>query len=191
MPGDDWQRFANLRAYYGFMWGHPGKKLLFMGQEFGQPDEWNHDVELPWALLADARHQGVQRLVRDLNVLYRGWPALHRRDCEAQGFEWIAAQDAGLSILAWVRRNGNDAPVLVVCNFTPLPRYELRLGVPTGIARWREALNTDSAFYGGSDLGNGGREITTEEVGSHGRAQSIRLTLPPLATLFLVPTWQS
>jgi 1,4-alpha-glucan branching enzyme len=189
MPGDDWRRFANLRAYYGFMWGHPGKKLLFMGQEFGQPGEWNHDVELPWALLAETRHQGVQRLVRDLNALYRGRPALHRRDCDALGFEWIAAHDAEQSILAWVRHSGGtDAPVLVVCNFTPVPRHELRLGVPNGPARWREALNTDSAFYGGSDVGNGGREIATEQVASHGRAQSIRLTLPPLATLFLVPT---
>ena len=129
-----------------------------MGQEFGQPGEWNHDVELPWALLADARHQGVQRLVRDLNALYRGKVALHRRDCEAQGFEWIAAQDADLSILAWARHSGTDAPVLVVCNFTPVPRYELRLGVPNGPARWRETLNTDSAFYGGSDVGNDGCE---------------------------------
>jgi 1,4-alpha-glucan branching enzyme len=187
MPGDDWQRFANLRAYYGFMWGHPGKKLLFMGQEFGQPGEWNHDTELPWHLLADARHRGVQSLVRDLNALYRARPALHRLDCEAQGFEWIVAQDAEQSILAWVRQDGHGAPVLVVCNFTPVPRTELRLGVPAGIARWREALNTDSAFYGGSNMGNGGRQIVTEPIAGHGRAQSIRLTLPPLATLFLVP----
>jgi 1,4-alpha-glucan branching enzyme len=187
MPGDDWQRFANLRAYYGFMWGHPGKKLLFMGQEFGQPGEWNHDVELPWALLADARHQGVQRLVRDLNTLYRARPALHRLDCEARGFEWIAAQDAEQSILAWVRQDGNQPPVIVVCNFTPVPRHDIRLGVPAGVARWSEALNTDSALYGGSDLGHGGRDILTEGPPSHGRAQSIRLTLPPLATLFLVP----
>jgi 1,4-alpha-glucan branching enzyme len=187
MPGDDWQRFANLRAYYGFMWGHPGKKLLFMGQEFGQPGEWNHDTELPWGLLADPRHQGVQRLLRDLNALYRARPALHRLDCEAQGFEWIAAHDAEQSILAWVRQDGQDAPVLVVCNLTPVPRADLRLGVPAGVARWREVLNTDSVFYGGSNLGNGGREIVTEPIAGHGRAQSIRLTLPPLATLFLVP----
>jgi 1,4-alpha-glucan branching enzyme len=169
------------------MWGHPGKKRRFMGQEFGQPGEWNHDVELPWALLADARHQGVQRLVRDLNTLYRAQPALHRLDCEARGFEWIAAQDAEQSILAWVRQDGNHPPVIVVCNFTPVPRHDMRLGVPAGVARWCEALNTDSALYGGSDLGHGGREILTEGPPSHGRAQSIRLTLPPLAALFLVP----
>ena len=187
MPGDDWQRFANLRAYYAFMWGHPGKKLLFMGQEWGQPDEWNHEAELPWGQLADARHAGVQRLVRDLNRLYCERPALHRLDCAAEGFEWIDAHDAEQSLLSWIRRDEAGAMVLVVSNMTPVPREHFRLGVPPGAAAWREALNTDSSFYGGSNVGNGTTALAVEAMGSHGRAQSIRLTVPPLATLFLVP----
>ena len=190
MPGDDWQRFANLRAYYGFMWGHPGKKLLFMGQEFAQPGEWNHDSELPWALLGDARHAGVQRLVRDLNRAYREHPALHRLDCDPAGFEWIDAHDAEHSLYSWVRRDGQGGQVLVVCNMTPVPRSGLRLGVPetAGAApAWREILNTDSTHYGGSDLGNGAASLQVQSLASHGRAQSICVTVPPLATLFLVP----
>ncbi len=186
MPGDAWQRFANLRAYYGFMWGHPGKKLLFMGQEWGQKSEWNHDTELPWAELQDPAHAGVQRLVRDLNRLYREQPALHRLDCEAAGFEWLVVDDRAQSVYAWVRRDEAGRPVVVVCNFTPVPRHGYRLGLPEGAARWREALNTDSAHYGGSNLGNGGA-VEAEPVPAHGRAQSAPLTLPPLATLFLVP----
>ncbi|MBI5258429.1 MAG: 1,4-alpha-glucan branching protein GlgB [Burkholderiales bacterium] len=187
MPGDDWQRFANLRAYYGFMWGHPGKKLLFMGQEFGQPGEWNHDTELPWGLLGDARHAGVQRLVRDLNGLYRTQPALYRLDHDGRGFEWIAVQESEQSVYAWLRRDDTGAVVLVACNFTPVPRHGYRLGVPEGVAAWREVLNTDSVFYGGSNLGNGLGPLPTEGVGAHGRGQSVLLTLPPLATIFLVP----
>ncbi|MCI1191848.1 1,4-alpha-glucan branching protein GlgB [Calidifontimicrobium sp. SYSU G02091] len=187
MPGDDWQRFANLRAYYGFMWGHPGKKLLFMGQEFAQPGEWNHDVELPWHLLQHERHAGVQRLVRDLNALYRREGALHRLDSEAAGFEWIAVHEAADSVYAWVRRDDAGGAVVVVCNFTPVPRHGYRLGVPDGPGAWREWLNTDSAYYGGSNLGNGGRELAVHEVPAHGRARSIVLDLPPLATLFLGP----
>uniref|UniRef100_UPI00286B2158 1,4-alpha-glucan branching protein GlgB n=1 Tax=Roseateles sp. TaxID=1971397 RepID=UPI00286B2158 len=144
MPGDAWQKFANLRAYYGFMWGHPGKKLLFMGQEFGQPSEWNHDAELPWELLEQPAHAGLQRLVRDLNQLYRQQPALHRLDCEADGFEWLDAADEEQSVLAWMRKDGSAPPVLLVCNFTPVPRLDYRLGVPAGFAQWREALNTDA-----------------------------------------------
>ena len=187
MPGDDWQRFANLRAYYGFMWGHPGKKLLFMGQEFAQPDEWNHDVGLPWALLDDERHAGVHRLVRDLNRLYRNHPALHRLDCDAQGFEWLVSQDAEQSVLAWIRRDDQGAQVLVVCNFTPVPREGYRIGVPEGTAKWVTLLNTDSAHYGGSNSGNGYAPLMVESVSAQGRAQSLLLTLPPLATLFLAP----
>ena len=190
MPGDDWQRFANLRAYYGFMWGHPGKKLLFMGQEFAQPGEWNHDTEIPWALLGDARHAGVLRLVRDLNRAYREHPALHRLDCDPAGFEWIDAHDAEHSLYSWVRRDGQGGQVLVVCNMTPVPRTGLRLGVPetAGAApAWREILNTDSTHYGGSDLGNGAASLQVQSLASHGRAQSICVTVPPLATLFLVP----
>ncbi|MBI3154082.1 MAG: 1,4-alpha-glucan branching protein GlgB [Burkholderiales bacterium] len=187
MPGDDWQRFANLRAYYGFMWGHPGKKLLFMGQEWGQRGEWNHDVELPWAELADARHAGVQRLVRDLNRVYRELPALHRLDCEAAGFEWLVADDEDESVYAWLRRDDSGGMAVVVANFTPVPRHGWRLGLPPAPSSWwREAINTDSAHYGGSDVGNGGA-LAVQPLASHGHAQSVELTLPPLATLILVP----
>ncbi|MEZ5619911.1 MAG: 1,4-alpha-glucan branching protein GlgB [Burkholderiaceae bacterium] len=186
MPGDDWQRFANLRAYYGFMWGHPGKKLLFMGQEWGQRGEWNHDVELPWAELADDRHAGVQRLVRDLNRAYGELPALHRLDGEAAGFEWLVADDEDESVYAWLRRDDCGGMAVVVANFTPVPRHGWRLGVPAGPGVWREAVNTDSAHYGGSNLGNGGA-VGVQPRPSHGHAQSVELTLPPLATLILVP----
>ncbi len=187
MPGDEWQRFANLRAYYGFMWGHPGKKLLFMGQEWGQPQEWNDAGELPWGQLTHPRHAGVQRLVRDLNRLYREHAALHRLDCEAAGFEWIAMQDAETSMFAWVRRDGAGGMVLVACNFTPVPRLQMRLGVPEGTSEWREVLNTDSAFYGGANVGNGSVALAVEREPSHGRDASILLNLPPLATVFLIP----
>ena len=187
MPGDDWQRFANLRAYYGFMWGHPGKKLLFMGQEFAQPTEWNHDSELPWALLTDERHAGVQRLVRDLNKLYREQPALHVLDCDGAGFEWIDAHDAEHSLYSWMRYDDAGGRVLVVSNMTPVPREGFTLGVPEGAAAWREVLNTDSSFYGGSNLGNGAQPLFVQRAASPGRPQSITLTVPPLATLFLVP----
>ncbi len=185
MPGDDWQRFANLRAYYGFMWGHPGKKLLFMGQEFAQPNEWNADAELPWQLLQDPRHAGMQRLVRDLNHLYREHSALHRLDCEAAGFEWLVCDDADQSVYAWLRRDGEGREVLVVCNFTPVVRPDFRLGVPAG-SSWREALNTDSTHYGGSNLGNGATRLMPQQVAAHGHENSIRLILPPLAALFLI-----
>lgn len=186
MPGDEWQRFANLRAYYGFMWGHPGKKLLFMGQEFAQGNEWNHDAELPWWLLQYEFHGGVQRLVRDLNRLQREQPALHRLDGDGAGFEWIDADDAERSVYAWLRRDGEGGQVIVACNMTPLPRERFRLGVPDGPGAWREALNTDSVFYGGSNLGNGATVLAVQDRPHHGRARSIELTLPPLATLFLV-----
>jgi 1,4-alpha-glucan branching enzyme len=187
MPGDEWQQFANLRAYYGFMWAHPGKKLLFMGQEFAQRTEWNHDVELPWGLLGDARHAGVQRLVRDLNQLYRSETALHQHDHDPAGFEWIAVGEAETSVYAWLRRDAAGRTALVVCNFTPVPRHGYRLGVPPGTAQWREALNTDSAWYGGSNVGNGMMSLRTEGIGAHGRAQSVELVLPPLATVILLP----
>jgi 1,4-alpha-glucan branching enzyme len=187
MPGDEWQKFANLRAYYGFMWGHPGKKLLFMGSEFAQGREWNHDTELEWGLLQRPRHAGVQHLVRDLNALYRATPSLHRHDTEPRGFEWIEASDNRNSVIAFLRKgNDSDAPTLVVSNFTPSVRHGYRVGVP-GPGKWREALNTDSEFYGGSNVHNGAG-VEAEPIGSQGRAWSIALTLPPLATLFLVPT---
>ena len=157
MPGDDWQKFANLRAYYGFMWGHPGKKLLFMGQEFAQPFEWNHEAELPWSVLNDSRHRGVQNLVRDLNKLYREKPALHRLDCDAAGFEWLVSDDATTSVFASLRKDEQGNQVIVISNFTPVPREHYRLGVPDGVAGWVEALNTDSEHYGGSNWGNSAR----------------------------------
>jgi 1,4-alpha-glucan branching enzyme len=187
MPGDEWQRFANLRAYFGFMWGHPGKKLLFMGQEFAQGTEWNHDIELPWWLLQYEHHAGVQRLVRDLNKLYRDTPALHALDCDGAGFDWIDAHDGERSIYSWIRKDGQGGRVIVVSNMTPVPRKAFRLGVPDGASAWREALNTDSVFYGGSNLGNGEAPLKVQTASSHGRAQSIELTIPPLATVFLVP----
>jgi 1,4-alpha-glucan branching enzyme len=187
MPGDEWQRFANLRAYYGFMWGHPGKKLLFMGQEFAQPDEWHHDAHLPWRRLDDPRHAGVQRLVRDLNRLYVEQPALHRLDCDPAGFQWICNDDAENSVLAWLRRDESGSPVIVVSNFTPVPRTGYHIGVPSGVAVWREVLNTDSRHYGGSDMGNMHAALAPEPVPSHGFDRSLVLTLPPLSTLFLVP----
>ncbi|MBK9656858.1 MAG: 1,4-alpha-glucan branching protein GlgB [Rhodanobacteraceae bacterium] len=181
MPGDDWQRFANLRAYYGFMWGHPGKKLLFMGQEFAQPGEWDHEQALPWQVLDDARHAGVQRLIGDLNRLYRATPALHELDCEGTGFQWLIGDDRANSVYAWARRDGNGGMALVVCNFTPVPRHDYRVPLPPGPCGWREVLNTDSAHYGGSDSGNGGAQLDSHDDGC------LHLTLPPLATLFLVP----
>ncbi len=182
MPGDDWQQFANLRAYYGFMWAHPGKKLLFMGGEFGQRAEWNHDRSLDWHLLEAERHAGVQRLIGDLNRLYRALPALHARDCEPEGFDWIDASNSADSILAWLRLgNEGDRPVLAVSNFTPVPRQGYRIGVPQG-GRWVERLNTDAGAYGGSGMGNGGG-AEAEASPWHGRPFSLLLTLPPLSTV--------
>jgi 1,4-alpha-glucan branching enzyme len=187
MPGDEWQRFANLRAYFGFMWGHPGKKLLFMGQEFAQGTEWNHDIELPWWLLQYEHHSGMQHLVRDLNALMRAQPALHRLDCEGSGFEWIDSHDAERSLYSWVRKDQQGGQAIVVVNMTPVPREGFRLGVPEGARAWSEALNTDSAHYGGGNIGNSGKALAVEPIHSHGRRQSIVLTIPPLAAVFLVP----
>ncbi len=187
MPGDRWQQFANLRAYLGWMWTHPGKKLLFMGGEFAQNDEWNHDRSLDWHLLQHPEHRGVQALVRDLNRLYRSRPALHALDCEPGGFEWIEANDAEHSTLAFLRRGGPGAldSVLVVANFTPVLRQHVRLGVPDGWRgrRLRELLNTDSAHYGGANIGNGDSALAVEPVAAHGHAQSVAITLPPLAVV--------
>jgi 1,4-alpha-glucan branching enzyme len=186
MPGDEWQRFANLRAYYGFMWGHPGKKLLFMGQEFAQSSEWNHDNALPWDLLQDAKHAGMQRWVRALNALYVSTPALHRKDCEDDGFEWLVGDDRDQSVFAWMRRDGVGGQAIVVVNFTPVPRQGYRLGVPESSTCWRECINSDDETFGGSGVGNAAT-LVPEAVAANGRAQSIALTLPPLSALFLVP----
>jgi 1,4-alpha-glucan branching enzyme len=183
MPGDDWQRFANLRACYAFMWAHPGKKLLFMGAELAQPGEWNHQQALPWDLLDEPAHRGVQRLVRDLNRLHREVPALHERDAEAAGFSWAVGDDRAQSVYAWLRRDG--LPLLAVANLTPLPRHGYRIGVPCG-GHWRERLNSDASVYRGSGMGKGGG-VRAEAIACHGEAWSVSLVLPPLAVLFLEP----
>ncbi len=184
MPGDAWQRFAALRAYYALMWAYPGKKLLFMGQEFAQGREWNHDRSLDWDLLEQAPHQAVQALVRDCNRLYRSERALHERDCEGEGFRWLVVDDAAHSIFAWARFGAADAPpVVAVANFTPVPRLRYRLGLPHA-GRWREILNSDATAFGGSNVGNAGG-VDTEPVPAHGHPQSAVITLPPLGTLWL------
>jgi 1,4-alpha-glucan branching enzyme len=186
MPGDIWQRFANLRLLLGYQWAHPGKKLLFMGCEFGQPEEWAHERSLSWHLLEDARHEGVQRWVADCNRLLRSEPALHEIDFAAEGFQWIDATDADTGVLAFLRRGRpGGAPVLVACNLTPVPRLQHRLGVPVG-GRWRELANSDAQIYGGSGMGNLGG-VHAEPIGAHGHAQSLPLTLPPLAVVFFKP----
>jgi len=186
MPGDPWQKFANLRLLFAFMWSQPGKKLLFMGGEIAQFAEWNHDRELDWWLLEDESHAGMQRLVRDLNHLYREWPALHRLDCDHRGFEWIEPDDARHSVLSFIRRgNDEDKPVVAVLNFTPVPRSDFVVGVPEG-GDWIEILNTDSTVYGGSGVGNLGRVEALDEM-AHGRPHALSLALPPLGAVFLVP----
>jgi 1,4-alpha-glucan branching enzyme len=184
MPGDRWQRFANLRAYFGFMWGHPGKKLLFMGGEIAQEREWNHDRELDWPSLQDPMHAGVQRLVRDLNRLHASEPALHQRDCEPNGFQWTVGDDRANSVFSFLRyAAASNPPILVVSNMTPIPRYGYRIGVPFDGA-WREILNSDSEFYGGSNIGNQG-EVMAQEFAAHGQPYSVEIILPPLATIYL------
>ncbi len=182
MAGDHWQRCANLRLLYTLQWTFPGKKLLFMGGELGQPGEWDHRVGLPWSLLDDPAHAGIQRLVRDLNHLYRELEALHRNDFDPHGFAWLCCDDALHSTLAFQRISG-QARVVVALNFTPVPRHGWRLGVPHP-GSWHECLNSDSRFYGGSDLGNP-LPLISEPVPAHGCEQSIRLTLPPLAAVVL------
>ncbi|AUG99102.1 1,4-alpha-glucan branching enzyme [Prodigiosinella confusarubida] len=186
MPGDAWQKFANLRAYYGFMWAYPGKKLLFMGGEFAQGNEWNYDTSLDWHLLDEPEgwHSGVQHLVRDLNHCYRQHPPLYQCDYQPQGFEWVVVDDCENSVFAFIRRDGEGKEMLIVSNFTPVPRYGYRIGINQP-GPWREVLNTDSWYYHGSNQGNEG-VVHSESVGSHTRAQSLVLTLPPLATLYLV-----
>jgi 1,4-alpha-glucan branching enzyme len=182
MPGDRWQRFANLRAYFAFMWTHPGKKLLFMGGEFAQEREWNHDIGLDWHLLGDPFHAGVHSLIRDLNRLYCSTPALHQLDCDPAGFAWIDAANAGESVLSYMRRSRDPHELaVVVCNFTPVPRHDYRIGVPLP-GRYRERINSDAAPYGGSGIGNAG-EIHAEPYPMHGHAYSLRLRLPPLGVL--------
>jgi 1,4-alpha-glucan branching enzyme len=184
MPGDDWQRFANLRALYGFMYGHPGKKMLFMGGELGQWWEWNHDDSLQWHLCQYESHAGLQRYVRDLNWLYRDEPALYEVDFAWTGFQWIDFHDAENSVIAFLRKAQDQTRSIVcVCNFTPVPRHQYRIGVPS-LGWYREVLNSDAAIYGGGNQGNGGG-VMAEPIACHGYVNSISLTLPPLSVLFL------
>jgi 1,4-alpha-glucan branching enzyme len=182
MPGDEWQRFANLRLLYTFQWTFPGKKLLFMGSEFGQSSEWNHRESLPWHLHDYPLHAGVQRLISDLNALYRREPALHRYDFEGRGFDWLTWEDAEQSVLSFTR-HGDMEEVLVVLNLTPVPRQDYRVGVNRpGI--YRELLNSDSEYYGGSNLGNPLPLASASQV-AMGRENSISITLPPLGAVVL------
>ena len=184
MAGDRWQQLANLRALYGHMWAHPGKKLLFMGGELAQETEWSHDRSLDWHLLDQPAHAGMQRLVRDLNLIYRDEPALWERDFDASGFAWIEANDAASNTLAFARFGGERALVCVE-NLSPVPRPGYRVGLPGG-GEWREVLNTDAEVYGGSGLVNS-VPLVAEQREWHGLARSVELTLPPLAVVWLTP----
>ncbi len=184
MPGDRWQKFANLRAFLGLMYGHPGKKLLFMGMEFAQDREWNSDISLDWHLLGDPMHEGVRRMVRDLNALYRSTPALYQLDCEADGFAWIDCNDSDQSVISFLRRaRDGKGTVVVVCNFTPVVRNDYRVGVPEP-GFYQERLNTDAEAYGGSNAGSGGG-VTALNEAMHGRPCCLSLRLPPFSTVFL------
>ncbi len=187
MAGDRWQKFANLRAYYAFMYAHPGKKLLFMGAEFGQEREWNHDGSLDWHLLDDPLHGKLNSLMRDLNHIYAGEPALHEVDFDPRGFEWIDCSDTDHCIFSWVRwpREEGGKPVVVICNLTPLVHHDYRIGVPVG-GIFREALNTDALGYGGSGVSTGA-SVGADAIEQHGRPFSLNLTLPPLATVYYTP----
>jgi len=186
MPGDEWQRFANLRALFGFMFTHPGKKLMFMGGEFGQRREWDHDRSLDWHQLEQPSSRGLQRWVRDLNTFLRGEPALHELDFDPQGFEWIDANDSQQSVLSFVRWDRKRVrPLVTLCNFTPVPRHNYRVGVPVA-GTWKECLNSDAPLYGGSGQGNGGA-VESTPVAAHGRYQSLTVTVPPLGVVIFRP----
>ena len=186
MPGDEWRQFANLRLLYGQMWAHPGKKLLFMGGEFGQRREWAHEGSLEWHVLQYPLHEGMRRWVADLNRVYREQPALHERDFSADGFAWVDCQNWEESVISYLRfaENRGDL-VLVLCNFTPVPRHDYVVGVPHG-GRWDEILNSDAQDYGGSGMGNGGG-TDAAPIPAHGHYHSLALTLPPLSVLVLKP----
>ena len=185
MPGDYWQRRANLRALYGYMWAMSGKKLLFMGGEFGQWREWNHDTSLEWHLLQFADHKGILRWIQDLNRVYRNYPALHALDIDPRGFEWIDANDGDNSVLTFVRKTEDPNDTIVVAiNFTPVPRYNYRVGVPQ-CGYWREILNSDLAIYGGSGMGNAGGGCQSDRIAWHNQSCSLALTMPPLGALYL------
>ncbi|MCA9209043.1 MAG: alpha amylase C-terminal domain-containing protein, partial [Planctomycetales bacterium] len=187
MPGDGWQKFANLRLLYGYMYAYQGKKLLFMGCEFGQGDEWNHDKSLDWYLLEWPFQRGLQEWVRELNQLLRDEPAFYEQDFDHYGFEWIDCDDAPNSVISFIRwpKSPGAKPIVCVCNFTPIPRYDYRVGVPFG-GTWLEIKNSDASMYGGSNMGNNGFALA-EEWGTHGRPHTLRLTLPPLSVLYFKP----
>ncbi|MBT3348071.1 MAG: 1,4-alpha-glucan branching enzyme, partial [Thiotrichales bacterium] len=193
MPGDLWQQFANLRLYLTFLYTHPGKKLLFMGGEFGQWSEWNHKQSLDWHLTEEGDpnqhyHCGLQKLVTDINHLYRNKKALHELDNEGGGFEWIDCSDHENGIISFIRKQVDGAPLITICNFTPVVRSEYRIGVPNS-AHYRELLNSDSSIYGGGNQGNSGG-VESEPTASHGMDNSINLTIPPLGVIVLEPTLQ-
>ena len=186
MAGDDWQKFANLRALYAWMWAHPGKKLLFMGGEIAQRSEWNHDSSLDWHLLSSGMHAGVSALVRDLNRTQRDEPALYELDGDGRGFQWLQADAADANTFAFIRwSEDRSRHVVLVANLSPVPRYDYKVGVPKA-GRYRELINTDAPAYGGSGVANPER-IPTEKAAWDGQPQSVRLSLPPLGTLWLVP----
>ncbi len=190
MPGDYWQQFANLRLLYGYQYTMPGKKLVFMGGEFAQWTEWNHDAEIDWALFGHPHHDGIRRLIGDLNHRYRSEPALHKHDFSWSGFEWIHADDAAASVYSFIRKGADpDDFLLVVCNFTPIPRKMYRIGVPQP-GFYNELINTDARIYGGTDVGNAGG-VYSEAIPCHAREHSIQLTLPPLGMLVLKPVRKS
>lgn len=184
MPGDDWQKFANLRLLFGYMYGNPGKKLLFMGAEFAQRSEWHHEASLEWHLLQYAPHQGIHQWLKDLNQLYKNEPALYEVDFSQDGFEWVDFQDWEGSVLCFLRKSRGDSErILIICNFTPVLRHNYRVGVPTD-GYWKEYLNSDATIYGGGNQGNSGG-VTAESIPHHGRPYSINLTVPPLSIMFL------
>ena len=185
IPGDDWQKAATLRALYGFMYVHPGKKLMFMGSEFGQGREWNFDQSLDWHLLDTPLHAGIRQFVTDLNRVYAAEPALHEQDFEGAGFEWIDCNDNENSVVSLIRRSSSGEIVVALLSFTPVPRDGYRIGVPVA-GTYQELINSDAEVYGGSNLGNAGA-VFTEPIASHGHAQSLRLNLPPLGCLLLKP----
>jgi 1,4-alpha-glucan branching enzyme len=183
MPGDEWQKFANLRLLFGYMYAQAAKKLLFMGSEIGQWSEWAHDRTIEWHLLEYASHRGLERWVTDLNRLYRDEPALHERDLDPAGFEWIDCNDAESSVISLLRKGKSaDDIMLAACNFTPVPRPNYRIGAPCG-GFWKEVLNSDATYYGGGGWGNMGG-VEAVPIPLHGRSHSLTLTLPPLAAMF-------
>jgi 1,4-alpha-glucan branching enzyme len=185
MPGDAWQKLANLRCYFTFMWTHPGKKLLFMGGEIGQDREWSHDSEVDWGILENTGHAGLQQFVRDLNRLYVTSPQLYAQDDNPSGFSWVIGDDADNSVFSYARHAPGMPSHLVVLNMTPVPRHDYRIGVERP-GRWRELLNSDAALYGGSNIGNAG-QVQTDAIPAHGQDFSLTLTLPPLGAMIFAP----